>query len=248
MCFVFFGREIWWKKREKKCPNSSQNVSPFNLSCQEPLIGPGTLFRARRTLAISSSYTFSFLTLDAYLEVFLHSDWGNLGVLGKLWMSSFKKTKEIKIPIVQSKIMTSGNMLTRFSRFSQYLNCFNSDFDPWIVVGMRIWLSSQWHWIQPVLTTRSILGFLGPIRSQLRVKFGQTWSKFLKISKELEFDIKPWKMLFCEDFDLVWPLLGGLFWMPSHMWFVWGIILLGLSSFWGIASGTQHWVMWSNGY
>ena len=61
---------------------------------------------------------------------------------------------------------------------------------------------------QPVLTTRSILGFLGPIGSQLRVKFGQTWSKFLKISKELEFDIKPWKMLFFEDIDLVWPLVN----------------------------------------
>ena len=29
---------------------------------------------------------------------------------------------------------------------------------------------------------------------------GQTWSKLLKISEELEFDIKPRKMLFGEDF------------------------------------------------
>ena len=34
----------------------------------------------------------------------------------------------------------------------------------------------------------------------------QTWSNLLKIFVDLEFDIKPWKMLFCEDFDLVWPL------------------------------------------
>ena len=33
----------------------------------------------------------------------------------------------------------------------------------------------------------------------------QTWSKLLKISEGLKFDIKPWKMLFCEDFDLIWP-------------------------------------------
>ena len=32
---------------------------------------------------------------------------------------------------------------------------------------------------------------------------GQTWSKLLKISEDLGFDIKPGKMLFCEDFDLV---------------------------------------------
>ena len=37
---------------------------------------------------------------------------------------------------------------------------------------------------------------------------GQTWSKLLKISEEIRFDIKPWKMLFCEDFDLVWPLVN----------------------------------------
>ena len=55
---------------------------------------------------------------------------GDLGVLGKHWMSSFQKTKEIKISMVGSKVMTSGRMLTCFSRFSQYLNRFNSNFDP----------------------------------------------------------------------------------------------------------------------
>ena len=37
---------------------------------------------------------------------------------------------------------------------------------------------------------------------------GQTWSKLLKISEKLGFDIKPWKMLFFEDIDLVWPLVN----------------------------------------
>ena len=82
--------------------------------------------------------------------------------------------------------MTSESMLTCFSRFSQYLNRFNSDFDSWIVVGMRIWLSSKWHWSQPILRTRSRLRFLGPIRSQLRVKIAKNikrarvWYKTMK--------------------------------------------------------------------
>ena len=54
-------------------------------------------------------------------------------------MSSFQKTKEIKIIMVGSKVLTSESVLKCFSRFSQYLNRFNSDFDPWIVVGMIIW-------------------------------------------------------------------------------------------------------------
>ena len=42
-------------------------------------------------------------------------------------------------------------------------------------------------------------------RCQLRVKLGQIWLKLLKNCEELGFDIKPWKILFCENFDLVWP-------------------------------------------
>ena len=45
-------------------------------------------------------------------------------------MSSFKKDKEIKIPTVGSKVMISGSVLMRFSRFSQYLYQINFDFDP----------------------------------------------------------------------------------------------------------------------
>ena len=36
--------------------------------------------------------------------------------------------------------------------------------------------------------------------------------------------------------------------MPSHVWSVGRITLLGPGSFWGVASGTQHWATWSNGY
>jgi len=54
-------------------------------------------------------------------------------------MSSFQNTKEIENRTVGSKVMTSGSMLTCFVQFSGYLNRFNSDFDPWIVVGKGIW-------------------------------------------------------------------------------------------------------------
>ena len=39
----------------------------------------------------------------------------------------------------------------------------------------------------------------------------------------------------------------GLFRLPSHVWSVGGMTLLGLGSFWGVAFETQHWATWSNG-
>ena len=44
------------------------------------------------------------------------------------------------------------------------------------------------------------------------------------------------------------PLFGGLFQLPSHVWSVGGMTLLGRGFFWGVTSGTQHWATWSNGY
>ena len=100
--------------------------------------------------------------------------------------------------------MTSGSVLMRFSWFSQYLNRFNSNFDSWTIVGMRIWLYSQWNWSQTILKARSKLGFPRPVESQLRVKPSKTWPKLPKISERLEFDEKLWKVIFWGDFDLVW--------------------------------------------
>ena len=126
--FLCFWGEKYGEKREM--PKQLPKHLSFNLSCQEPFIGPGTLFWAQLMSAILSLCTFLVLTQDAHFEVFLYSDSGNLGVPRKLWMSSFQKTKEIKIPTVGSKVMTLGSVLMCFSRFSQYLNRFNSDFDP----------------------------------------------------------------------------------------------------------------------
>ena len=34
----------------------------------------------------------------------------------------------------------------------------------------------------------------------------------------------------------------------GHVLFTGGVTLLGLSCVWGVASRTQHWATWSNGY
>ena len=175
MCFcVFWERNMVTKERKncpERCPSSSQNVSlqselpgafyrpwytfwgPVHL-VGAPAALVGALGWAWLMSAISSLCTFSVLTLVAHLEVFPDLDWSDLGVPGKIWMSSFQKTKYIKIKMVGSKVMTLGSVLMCISQFSKYLNRFNSDFSPWIVIGMGIWLSSQWHWSQLVLMTR----------------------------------------------------------------------------------------------
>jgi len=45
-------------------------------------------------------------------------------------MSSFWKAKELKNPMVGSKIMTLRSKLMRPTWFLGYLNRFNSNFDP----------------------------------------------------------------------------------------------------------------------
>jgi len=53
-------------------------------------------------------------------------------------MSSFQNTKANEILTVRSKVMALESKLMRFARFSRYLNHFNSDFNPWIVVWKGI--------------------------------------------------------------------------------------------------------------
>ena len=38
--------------------------------------------------------------------------------------------------------------------------------------------------------------------------------------------------------DSLGPLFGGLIRLPNYVWSIGGITLLGLGSFWGVASGT----------
>ena len=64
---------------------------------------------------ISNLDFFPGLTSDAYLKFFPNSNWADLGILGKIWISSFLNTKDIDIPMVESKIMASRSELTRFA-------------------------------------------------------------------------------------------------------------------------------------
>ena len=226
MCFCVFWREIWWDKREKKAQNPLFSILVLS-GCQGLFIALGMLPEARwpfkgcrvksgrvgghskaavdviMTSANLSYSTFLVLTLDAHLEAFLDS----VFYYGPIWMSSFQKVKEIKNPTIGSKVMTSGSMLTRFSQLSQYLNRFNSDFDPWIVVRMRIWLSLQCHLFQLILMTRSKLGFLGPIEI---VNPESNLVKFAKILREARVWYKTIKnVVLWGDFDLVWPLVNS---------------------------------------
>ena len=196
MFLCFFGEKYGEKRKKKNAQNSSQKpnfsvlvqfgvpgaiYSPWHASRGPThLVGlPGQVGGPSRavtnvimTSANLSCNAFLVFTLDPHLAVFLDSNWGDLGVPGKLWMSSFHKAKELKNPTIWSKVMTSRRVLISFSQFSQHLNRFNSNFDPWIVVRMRIWLYSQWNWFQLILMDGSKLEFLGPIESQLLVKRG----------------------------------------------------------------------------
>ena len=86
--------------------------------------------------------------------------------------------------------MTTGSVLTCFSWFSQYLNHFNSDFDPWIVVGIIIWWPNHDK------------GFWG-------ISWVNYRSNLVKIAKNL-WGARVWyktteKVVFVRIFYLVWP-------------------------------------------
>ena len=64
-------------------------------------------------------------------------DWIDLDVSRKLLMCSFWNTKELENPMIGSKVMALRSEMTHFARFSRYFNCFNFDFNLWIVVRKR---------------------------------------------------------------------------------------------------------------
>ena len=97
--------------------------------------------------------------------------------------------------------MASGSELTHLACFSRYLNCFNSDFDPWVVVGKGIWCFSQWSWFQPFPIVGQNLSHWGP-RESTR---GQTWLKLVKIDENLRI-VQVW----CRNMKSVFL---GWFWL-----------------------------------
>ena len=96
---------------------------PFGFWSRGPLVAVGS------NANINNLGFFPSLTSDAYLKVFSDLDWAYFSAPGKIWMSSFQKTKVIEIPMVGSKVMALGSELTHFAQYSRYLNCFNFDFE-----------------------------------------------------------------------------------------------------------------------
>ena len=108
----------------------------------------------------------------------------SLPISEKVWI--------LKIQQSNQKLWLSevcGASINALSRFSWYLSRYNSDFNPWIAVGIRIWSSTQWRRFKSVLTARSKLGFLGPLRIDFRSNLvkvvknlweAQVWCKTIK--------------------------------------------------------------------
>ena len=182
---MFFGCFCVWKgKNHVEKLGREQNWAKNGLKGAGAFYSPGTNFEAEGFK----------LPLIGLILIPLERSW--LPISKKVWI--------LKIQRLDQKLWLSkvnGASIYVLSQFSWYLSHPNSNFDPWIIVGMRIWLSSQWHWFKSILMAWSKLGFLGP----LGLTPGQTWSNQEKISEKLGFDVKLWKILFCEGFDLVWP-------------------------------------------
>ena len=99
------------------------------------------------------------------------------------------------------KVMDPKSKLMHLTLFSWYLNYFNSDFVPLAVILNVIQYSSQWPLIYLIKQSdqNSTLG-LHKKSTQCEI-----WSKLIKSSNNLGFDIKAWKILFWWSFDQSWP-------------------------------------------
>ena len=151
--------------------HSSQGLAAF----QGPL---GHVGGHTRAIKLGPADVSNFVLMHFSSSNFGRTFWGLLGLVlrrywfpRKLWMSIFIKLKKLKIQRLVS-------MLMHFSQFSQYLNRFNFYFNTWIIVGMRIWLSSLWHWFQSILASRSKLVFLDPPKIDSK-------SNLVKVAKNL---------------------------------------------------------------
>ena len=81
--------------------------------------------------------------------------------------------------------------------------------------SLRFWhTNSCWKWNSIIFSMTSVPTH---INNQVKIRFfgcsqvstlGQSWSKLTKISDNLKFDIKTWRMLFWDDFDQFWPLVN----------------------------------------
>ena len=234
-CFCVYYREIWWEKRGKNAQKP-----PFSLLVQFRV--PGAIYRPwhssqglaafqgplgrvgghTRAIKLGPADVSNFVLMHFSSSNFGRTFWGLLGLVlrrywfpRKLWMSIFIKLKKLKIQRL-------GSMLMHFSQFSQYLNRFNFYFNTWIIVGMRIWLSSLWHWFQSILASRSKLVFLDPPKIDSK-------SNLVKVAKNLRGAQVRYKTMknvvfvgILTLFDLWstqgWPRAFWSFWLKMVLW------------------------------
>ena len=108
-------------------------------------------------------------------------------VCAELWVLSLSRWRKVGLPLVLGQ--ESGPNFKGLPKVSGvttnhwvFLRCDWSLISSWFYYGSKLW-------------------FLGPFG----VNFGSNLVKWLKISKKLGFDEKLWKVLFCVDFNIVWP-------------------------------------------
>ena len=119
--------------------------------------------------------------------------------LDRYSFSVSKKVWNSKIQRSDQKLWLSevnGAAIGTSSRVLWYLGHSNSDFDLRTVVGMRIWWSLQWNLFQPVLATRTKLGFLG----LPKIDFGSNLVKFAQNLREARVWCKATKKVFLWKF------------------------------------------------
>ena len=163
-----FGREIR-ERRERICPEIAQNLFVcvcvqnegfrgylWTLACLLRLDAPCWCAKSSwrpykvhwvNPVDVSKNFffsCFSVLTSIAYLMAFFDSDWVDLDVLGKLWMSSFRTLKKLKRLWLDQKLWPWEVCWCAPHGFWD-ISILNFDFDPWAMVGKGIWHSLQWN-------------------------------------------------------------------------------------------------------
>ena len=132
--FIYLFWREFWEKEQENIPRKCSKMQNF-------------CFRHRGVLGWKCDYLASSglkralgLIADINNPILLLPDFNHVfeGLHRKVWMYSFQKSKGIENPTVKSNVMASRSELTRLARFSRYLNHFNFDFSPWIVIGKGI--------------------------------------------------------------------------------------------------------------
>ena len=85
-------------------------------------------------------------------------------------------------------------------------SCWNKN---WIIFTMTL--------VSTYFGSRIKIRVFRPTQDWFQVKFGQTWSKLSKLSMKLGFDVKLWKILFSEGFDLNFTQYASIIWHKNKI-------------------------------